>query len=387
MRNRMGFALCVLVSGLVFGYLWSIRSVGAAPQGPDDSKPAAAGGSFDGARSGSLRPEWKLGAPVTSGNLTVFPVIASAWSGANEFITLDEGLKSGKVTITELGVGRRPGGRGPREGAEVNTLSLTNRTGRTLILLAGEMLIGGKQDRIVDRDQLVPPDDLPIALGVFCVEHGRWQGASTSFGQSQRASGSQAPGARNFLAAGSGGGAGGGQIATPAVREKAEAGKDQSGVWSKVAETTEVLNVTSNTGALTRAYQDGSLARKSHVYESQIRYRIGGKNVVGVVVAVSGQLVAADIFASPSLFGRYWPKLLKSYALEALGSSNTAAGRIDQLDAQAFLSRVEGNSSTDSKSGVYRLTEHKSGTHSSFELECIAAAQPVLVHFNRIASQ
>src|SRR5215467_4846865 len=187
-------------------------------------------------RTGYVRPEWKLGMPVTSGNLTVFPVTSSAWSPANGFITLDEGLKSGKVVITELGSAGRGGGRA-RDGAEVNTLSLTNNTGRTLILLAGEMLIGGKQDRIVDEDQLVPPSEGPVALGVFCVEHGRWHGASSSFGQNRPAQRSQAPGAQNFVGGGSGGGAGGQQIATPAIREKAEAAKSQSEVWSKVADT------------------------------------------------------------------------------------------------------------------------------------------------------
>src|SRR5262249_51530449 len=151
--------------------------------------------------------------------LTVFPVTSSAWSPASGFITLDEGLKSGKVVITELGSAGR-GGRA-RDGAEVNTLSLTNKTGRTLILLAGEMLIGGKEERIVDEDQLVPPGERPVALGVFCVEHGRWHGASPAFGQNPPAQRSQTPGAQNFLAGGSGGGAGAGQIATPAIREKA----------------------------------------------------------------------------------------------------------------------------------------------------------------------
>jgi hypothetical protein len=320
--------------------------------------------------------------PVTSGNLTVFPVTSSVWSPAKDFITLDEGLKSGKVVITELG---SRGGRN-RDSAEVNTVSLTNRTGRTLILLAGEMLIGGKQDRIVDEDQLVPPGERPVALGVFCVEHGRWHGASTSFGQNRPTPGGQTPERQNFVAGGSGGGAGAGQIATPAVREKAEAAKSQNEVWSKVADTTRVLNANSSTGALTRAYDDRILAKKSEAFESHIRYRIQGKNVVGVVVAVNGQLVAADIFATPSLFQRYWPKLLKSYVLEALGAGETSGGKIDGLAAEAFLNRAIGNASERQKS-TYRLTEHKSGGDSSFELDYVAGSQPVLVHFNRVASR
>jgi len=336
-------------------------------------------------RTGYVRPEWKLGMPATSGNLTVFPVISTAWSPASDFITLDEGLKSGKVVITELGSGG-PGGRA-QDGAQVNSLSLTNRTGRTLILLAGEMLIGGKQDRIVDEDQLVPPGERPVALGVFCVEHGRWHGASTSFGQNQPAQRSQAPGAQNFLGGSSGRGAGGQQIATPAIREKAEAAKSQTEVWSKVADTNHSLNTTSGTGALTRAYDDRTLAIKSRAYESRIINRIQGNNVVGVVVAVNGQLVAADIFANPFLFQRYWPKLLKSYVLEALSAGAAPRGEIDRLAAEAFLYRAEGNASSERQKSVYRLTEHKSGGNASFELDSLTGPEPVLVHFNRIASR
>jgi hypothetical protein len=249
------------------------------------------------------------------------------------------------------------------------------------------MLIGGKQDRIVDEDQLVPPGERPVALGVFCVEHGRWHGANTSFGQNQPAQRSQTPGAQNFVGGGSGGGAGAGQIATPAIREKAEAAKSQNEVWSKVADTTSSLKATSGTGALTRAYDDRTLAIKSRVYESRIINRIQGRNVVGVVVAVNGQLVAADIFANPLLFQRYWPKLLKSYVLEALGAGAESHGEIDRLAAEAFLYRAEGNASSERQKSVYRLTEHKSGGDASFELDSLSGPEPMLVHFNRVASR
>jgi hypothetical protein len=273
-----------------------------------------------------------------------------------------------------------------RDNAEVNTLSLTNRSGKTLILLAGELLVGGKQDRIVDHDRLVPSDEAPIALGVFCVEHGRWQGTTASFGQNQ--SSVRSPrGARNFLAGGGGTGAGAGQIANPAVREKAEAKKSQSEVWSKVGETTEMVNATSSSGALTRAYQDGKVALRTGPYIRDLKDKCSGKNVVGVVVAVNGQVVNSDIFASPSLFRRYWPKLLDSYALEAIGAGKPVRQGVDRLDAETFLTRVEGEISSEGKDGVYRLTEHKSANESSFELEYIAAAPTLLVHFNRIAAR
>jgi len=327
--------------------------------------------------------------PVRSGNLTIFPVTSDEWSATERFITLDEGLRSGGVTVSELGGYRRVRGRGQSgqsDNAEVNTLSLTNRSGKTLILLAGELLVGGKQDRIVDHDQLVPSDDTPIALGVFCVEHGRWQGANASFGHSQGAT--RPPGgARNFVGGGAGGGAGSGQMANPAVRHKAEVQKSQTEVWSQVEETTKEVNAKSASGALTRAYDDRKVSMRTAAYVRDLKERCSGKNVVGVVVAVNGELVASDIFASPSLFRRYWPKLLESYALEAISAGKGGSDGVDLIAAQTFLTRVQGDSSSQGKDGVYRLTEHKSGNESSFELEDVALHPPLLVHFNRIAAR
>jgi hypothetical protein len=122
-------------------------------------------------------------------------------------------------------------------------------------------------------------------------------------------------------------------------------------------------------------------------YIRDLKDKCAGKNVVGVVVAVNGEPVNSDIFASPSLFRRYWPKLLESYALEAISAGKPVRQGVDRLDAQSFLSRVEGNISSEGEDGVYRLTEHKSASESSFELEYIAAAAPLLVHFNRIATR
>ena len=63
----------------------------------------------------------------------------------------------------------------------MNRLVLVNNSKHPLILLAGEVVTGGKQDRVVGKDRIVPAESDPVDLSVFCVEHGRWIESSTKF--------------------------------------------------------------------------------------------------------------------------------------------------------------------------------------------------------------
>src|ERR1700704_435083 len=138
--------------------------------------------------------------PIRSGNLTVFPVVAGKSYETGQFLTLDEGIRSGEVVVTEAGqaqglIRRRPGVHPtPHLGgnAEVNQLVLVNNSKRPLLLLAGEIVTGGKQDRVIGKDRIVPAESEPVDLGVFCVEPGRWVATSEQFGQSGAMYGSKA---------------------------------------------------------------------------------------------------------------------------------------------------------------------------------------------------
>ena len=160
--------------------------------------------------------------PLSQSNLTVFPVVTDAVHDTHEFLTLDEGIRSGEVVIAEEGSGMvrpLPNERIPRDfarprgGAEVNRLTLTNNSSHPLLLLAGEIVTGGKQDRVVGKDLIISAKSGPVDLGVFCVEPHRWTGASSAFGS------------QGFL------------MAQPSVRSKAMANKDQGAVWNEVAKS------------------------------------------------------------------------------------------------------------------------------------------------------
>ena len=111
---------------------------------------------------------WRLLEPVTYENISVFPVVSSNSQDTSLFLTLEEGLSTGEVLVREQGSEVIVRGRDGRpvsvpqynSGASVNQLVLINRSRRPLLLLAGELVSGGKQDRlrIAGGDQHTLPE-------------------------------------------------------------------------------------------------------------------------------------------------------------------------------------------------------------------------------------
>ena len=330
--------------------------------------------------------DYKVLAPIRHGNLTVFPVVASTSHDTGGFLTLDEGLKSGEVEVTESGsvrgmIRRQGGSHGAlrpeyqvRDGAQVNKLVLVNNSKRPLLLLAGEIVTGGKQDRVIAKDRIVPAESDPIDLDVFCVEPGRWVGTSSKFAVSSV----------------------NGAMAAPSVRSKAMADKNQQQVWDQVAKTREQMsqNVEVSTAAEiggTTSYaavmQNPGVARKidsvagsvEKEYASTIQ-QLRDRNAVGVVVAVNGELVWADIFASTSLLEKYWPKLVRSYATEAVVTRAKGA-QVSEKAAQEFLADLRGRHETvDSEPGLYRHTEVAGDGFKAFELTSLLPKTGYALH-------
>ncbi len=324
---------------------------------------------------------YKVLAPIRHGNLTVFPVVAARSYDTREFLTLDEGLRSGEVIVTESGsvqpLIRRLRTPVPHDSAQVNQLVLVNNSKRPLILLAGEIVTGGKQDRVIGKDRIIPAESDPVDLAVFCVEPGRWTGSSAKFDSVN------------------------GAMAQPAVRAKAMAEKDQAQVWSEVGKTRDTLAGMLPAPAAAPVMATSSYARVmdnrevkqrvdsvaepiQHNYQSLIR-ELRDQNAVGVVVAVNGQIVWADIFASTNLLEKYWPKLVRSYAAEAV-VSKAKSHEADEKQAQDFLNHLDGRHETvDSEPGLYRHTEIAGEGFRAFELTSLLPKTGFDLHVAKMA--
>ena len=114
------------------------------------------------------------------------------------------------------------------DGAQVNRLVLVNNSKRPLLLLAGEIVTGGKQDRVIGKDRIVPPESDPVDLSVFCVEPGRWVATSEHFGASEAMYGSSSGNPKSHPPVPMA------MMAQPSVRAKAMGDKNQAEVWDEV---------------------------------------------------------------------------------------------------------------------------------------------------------
>jgi len=349
---------------------------------------------------------YKVLEPIRHGNLTVFPVVTSKTYSTGEFLTLDEGLRSGEVVVTEAGnvqglIRRRGMPQVGHGGAEVNRLVLVNNSKRPLLLLAGEIVTGGKQDRVIGKDRIVPAESDPVDLSVFCVEPGRWVGTSENFGISGAMYGGSARGAMTGTLGGPVA-----MMAQPSVRAKAMGDKDQNKVWEEVRKqnsaATEVVEVTglapevatelANTSSYAKVNENASVRRQVDKIAvpiaqnySSLMHQLRDRNAVGVVVAVNGRIIWADVFASTDLLQKYWPKLVRSYASEAVV---TRAKDVDvtMARAQEFLADMEGRRETiESEPGIYRHTEVTGDGFKAFALTSLLPKTGFEVHVAKMA--
>lgn len=240
-----------------------------------------------------------VGNPVTYKGLAVFPLSGQNASRLGGCRTLSQAMDRGYITVSE------------KDGGEVNRLFVENTGPCLVFLMAGELLAGCKQDRMVGDDCLLPARSGRMPLTAYCVEHGRW-----------------AEQGHTFKAVGA--------TVQPGMRKVAKESRDQRAVWGAVASQYEAQSVPmSATGTYRSVVDDQEVARKRADYVKRIDgVPALGRDVCGCAVAIGGRIVCVDLFATPKLFAALWPALAASYAMDAMGSDagRATVGRSDIAD-------------------------------------------------------
>jgi hypothetical protein len=217
-------------------------------------------------------------------------VFGLRWPAGNghDYVTLDEALQEQVLDVTEID-----------EGGRVPTIKLKNKSERMVFLMAGEELVGGKQNRVLNASMMVPAQgEMPIP--VTCVERGRWGYKSRKFGSASTSSHSHLRMMMSKQVSGS-------YKAVGAPRA------DQGAVWNEVARKMRKMGSSSSSDALHDLFRD--YAEKLDALIAQFSLP---EDCNGAAFAISGKIVGADLFDKPSTLKKLWTKLVRGYAADAL---------------------------------------------------------------------
>ena len=246
----------------------------------------------------------RIGEPRHAKNLVVYPLFTSGLASGG-YWTLDGALARKALRITEKGEGNVP------------ELLVENLADEPIFLMAGEIVTGGKQNRVIAQDILLAPRSGPISLGVYCVEHGRWTVQTKYFGAER-------------------------DIAHNQLRQQLnDVSNSQSQVWTEVSRKARAVTgqaAASPTGYLGAAFQDRDVQRKVDGYTKSIALP---RDANGMAVLTGGRVAGVEIFGDCETFAKLRDKLLRSYAVDAIESDATDIGGHGRDMVVEFLRRAE----------------------------------------------
>lgn len=233
-----------------------------------------------------------IGRPVTYKNLTIFPLYLKEEKDVEEYLTLQEAFDLGLVEIREIGAS-----------GTVNSVEVENRGKRPIYILAGTVIVGGKQDRVVTKDTIVPPCTT-IKVEVCCVERGRWS-PQVRRGKKIVFEGVAEANTESNI--------------RRLVQEKRRAEEAQGDVWRRVAQSCRRQQVETETGTYKRLIEvtEWKVQMYLTVFKRVFDY---DKDICGFLVSINGVIETCDLFASPRLLSKFKEHLLRSYVIDALNA-------------------------------------------------------------------
>ncbi|HKY41960.1 MAG TPA: DUF6569 family protein [Pyrinomonadaceae bacterium] len=238
---------------------------------------------------------YRLSGPYQHENLTIFLVHGPDQANSRMFTPLEEAMARKVVIVHETN--------------DVNELAIENvSTTEEVFVQAGDIVKGGRQDRVLSVDLILPAKSGKLPVSAFCVENGRW---------SQR--GLEPTGLFTVSE---------GMIASKGLKLAAKRHVSQQQVWDEVRVAQDKLSAGVNAdvrsdvsqSSLHLAQQNEKVLASGDAYINKLSSIVEGSNdVIGFAFAINNELNSADIYSSTALFKRFWPRLLKTAAIEAIG--------------------------------------------------------------------
>lgn len=304
---------------------------------------------------------YRVSAPYTYKNLTIFLIHGKDSTNKKNIITLQEAMKLKIFKVYET--------------SEVNELQVENTSSQyDVFIQSGDIVKGGKQDRVLAISIIIPARSGRVSIEAFCVESGRWEKRKGE--DVQQFSSSEE------------------RIVSKDLKVAANGQRSQSEVWNKVSEAQKKLSantgvdVTANASgsSLQLALENGKVSATTEEYVAKLAALTRGKtDVIGYAFAINGEINSADIYVSNHLFNKLWPRMLKAAAVEAVGESGRTSANAPApkpMAIQGFLDDAEkGTVKERTTSGKSKVITRESDDNAVYEARDKADA---VIHRNFI---
>jgi len=242
-------------------------------------------------------PEFTIVDPSVSGALTVFPIVGG--TVARDYMLLSHAVEKGLAVITEQSTG-----------GNVPVIVIENKGKALLLGIQGEEYVGAKQNRTLNVSVLAGPGKTEIP--VTCTEAGRWgYDRNVAFSAGEYETPEIRGGKHREISA---------RAKMRGVPLAAKFAADQNKVWSRVSQAASLHSVESGTSALNDVYSSGKVSAAIDEIVNGIKLPEGTR---GMVVAMGGKMVGADVFEDTEVFASMWSRLSRSYAMSALHAKGT----------------------------------------------------------------
>lgn len=249
-----------------------------------------------------------LGETLHFRNLTLYPIFNHNGQGV-DYLLLKSAIDANQAVVEEVS-----------EQGQVNQLMIHNRCEKPILVPEGEILIGAKQNRVVNITLLVAAFST-LRIPVSCVERGRWRFTSSTFQSAHYAH----PKLRGKKL----------QSVQACRAASGAAFSDQGEVWNEVAENLHELHACSHTDSVTDGYE--SAEERLHEYRGH--FDLPGETT-GVLVSINNRIAGLDCFDSSKIFQQCWERLSDSYFMEAVSKiADEQAGSRERADE--YLNQIK----------------------------------------------
>jgi len=242
-------------------------------------------------------------------NLKIIPIRPKGWGAAAKVypgvVTLNQALQQGIVKITE---------RGTASTENVHWLRINNSSDQSVFVASGEIILGGRQDRMVAKDTILPPSKKDQYISVMCVEEGRWSDKEKKFAYNN--------------------------YANPALRKILDSSKNQVLIWKEILAQLDYSGTKAPSLAYSAHRADKKFTPEQDAYFRYFneKFKNADSTITGIVCMSGDKVIGCDIYGGNNLFYGELQPLLHGYIEQAITFGNTPVIKDEKI--KEYLNKI-----------------------------------------------